>query len=320
MGQAYIDDANIIALFYNEYEPTPAGSWATALSFFNPESDRGKEKYGIFGSNPTFREWVGELQLDNLRKWEYEITNKRYAAALDITSAERRRDKSGLLERKLGTFARDSSADHWEDLLSTLINSNGLAYDGQNFFDTDHVLGDSGTIVNAATNTQIPSANVTTPTAPTPTEAANVLLEAVGHMQSFRNDRGRLVNGTARRFVVMVSTNLLFSAFRQAAAATTLTGNTDNPLRGLFADGYAFDIRLNPNVNVSGHGSMVHLFRADDPASLPFIIQQEVPVDVSLLGEGSDHYVKTDNYLLRAKTERGAGYGQFLSALRVTLS
>jgi hypothetical protein len=61
------------------------------------------------------------------------------------------------------------TAEHWAKLLTDLIIANGLCYDGQNFFDTDHVTLASGTLQNDLDATDIPALNISTAAAPTAT-------------------------------------------------------------------------------------------------------------------------------------------------------
>lgn len=319
MGTSGFDDRNIIGAFdiaaHNAYE----GSWASMLAFMNSDSDRATEEYGILGANSEMREWVGARQEQILRKKTYEISNAKYESTLVIPSAEVDRDKSGLLQARMDTFAVDTVAGHWESLVTALINNNGDCYDDQSFFDTDHLWGDSGTQKNEVTASEISALNVTTATAPTPAEASRAILGMVGHLLTLKNDKGRLVNGNARSFQIQVSTVDLYAPIVQAIASERLSesGQIDNPLRGLTQKGFKFDVRLNPDITSAT--AKIHLFRTDGPLG-PFILQDEKAPSLSILGPGSDFYFDNDAYKLGVSARRGAGYGFWEYALRGTLS
>lgn len=311
------DDRNVLGLFFQNYEATFAGSWASMLGFYNGNSDRAAETYGFFGSNPAMREWIGARQAVVLNKKSLTITNKPYEATIAIPQEELDRDKTGILNARLSTFASDAGADHWETLLTSLINSNPLCYDTQNFFDTDHAEGDSGTQVNELGVTQVPSSNVTTTTAPTPTEMANCILEATAHMLTYVNDKARPVNGQARKFVVQVSTAPLFAAATQAISSNLLAGTVDNPLTGMKQGGFTYSVSLVPGITSAT--DKFNLFRADGPLAA-FILQDEKPIEVNLLGRGSDFYFENNAIKLGVDARRAVGPGLWHYASRITLT
>jgi phage major head subunit gpT-like protein len=317
MSLSGFDDRNILGMFYEQYEARFAGSWALSLSMFNGASDRATEEYGILGANSAFREWLGPRQANVIRKDLFEIRNRTYEGTLDIPEDETKRDKTGMLAARIGEFTSDVAADHWEDLLVSLINANGLCYDGQNFFDTDHVWGDSGTIVNSAGATQVPSSNVSTTTAPTPTEAANVILEGTAHMMTFKNDKGRAVNGQMKQIEVVVATAPLYSACVQAVTGGLLTGNVDNPLTGMKQGGFQYSVKLIPELTSAT--AKIRLFRKDGVLK-PFILQEERAPRTLYKGPDSEYFFDTRHTQLGVDASRGAGYGQFLHALEITLT
>lgn len=315
MSTTGFDDRNVIGLFTAGYEAAFAASWAKAVSLFNGNSDRAAEEYGILGGNPAMREWIGGRLAQVHNKKTYEIRNKRYEATLVIPELELSRDKSGLLQARMDTFSADAGAGHWEDLLVTLINANGTCYDGQAFYSATHSWGDSGTQKNLVTATEIPSANVGTPTAPTATEMANILLEAVGYMMTLKNDKGRPINGTSKSWIVQVATAQLYSAVMQAIKLNKLAAGADNPLGGL---GMTFEALLTPTLTSAT--SKIRLHRADPKGIKPFILQEEKALQLEVLGVGSDFFFDNKAIKMGVDSSRGAGYGEPLYSLDVTLS
>lgn len=316
MGVSGFDDRNILATFLTSYEDTFAGSWANELGILVP-SDSASETYGFLGANPAMREWIGARQAATLNKTQFTIRNRAFEATMAVHENDLRRDKSKMLEARIGTFATEAGADHWQSLLVDLVNANGNCYDGQAFFSATHSFGDSGTQKNLLTATEVPSANVGTATAPTPTEMANVLLETVAYMLTIKNDKQRPVNGQARNFHVQVATAPLFSAVVQAVSANLLTGTVDNPLTGLKTGGFRFTYSLEPRLTSAT--SKIRVYRTDGGLK-PYILQEEKPIETDLLGKGSDYYFEHKSFKLGVDAIRNVGYGLWEHAADVTLS
>ena len=70
------------------------------------------------------------------------------------------RDQSGLLQRYIGGFAQNVVANQWEDLLTSLVNTNGNAYDGNAYFGTTHQFGSETAQKNQVTASDVPSLDV----------------------------------------------------------------------------------------------------------------------------------------------------------------
>jgi len=316
MANTGFDDRDVAGMFYASYEEQFNGSWARELSLYNPSSSA-VEPYGILGANPVMREWIGPRQEAVFNKKTYEIRNRQYEATLAVKEMDLARDKTGLLHARIGTFASDAGAGHWEDLLISAINANGLTYDGKALFATDHEFGASGSQKNEITATEAPSANVSTATAPTPTEMANVILESAAYMMTLLNDKGRAINGQAKQFAVIVSTAQLFSATVQAIGNMTLAAGAVNPLAGLLQAGFSFKPYFIGGITSAT--DKVILARMDSPVK-PFILQDEQGLQLDILGRGSDYYFDNKAIKMGVNASRGCGYGEPLTVVRCTLS
>lgn len=111
-------------------------------------SGKASEIYAWLGSTPKMREWVSERQLKTMLEHAFTITNKDFEATIEVERNALEDDQYGqvkLRAQQLGLEARR----FYDEYLATIIEENGLCYDGQNFFDTDHSEGDSGTQSNA---------------------------------------------------------------------------------------------------------------------------------------------------------------------------
>ncbi|MGB4032098.1 MAG: Mu-like prophage major head subunit gpT family protein [Tenuifilaceae bacterium] len=317
MATKGFEDSNIIGLFQSRYEDRFEGSWARRVSLFNPASDRATEEYGIFGGFPKMREWVGARQANTVARLSHQVRNLPYESTLVIPDRDLSREKTGLLEAYIGNFANSVVANQWEDLLIDLVNANGTCYDGHNFFDTDHVWEDSGVQKNSVSASEVPALDVATPTAPTPTEAASAILGLTGHLLTFKDNKGRYLNGGARQFLVQVSTVPLFSACLQAISANLLTGMVDNPLTGMKLGGFTYEVQMVPSL--TNATTKIRLYRLDGELK-PFLLQEEQGIEYDILGRGSDFHFENKAVKLGVNASRGAGYGLWEHAIEGTLS
>lgn len=310
MPYSSLDDRNIRREFFAAYNAAEAGTWAARLGMM-VNSDRGTEEYNWLGGAPIMREWIGGRLEQFIREESFTITNKKFEATTPVPVDMLRRDKTGMLRARVGELAA-RAATHWEKLLTDLIIADGICYDGQNFFDTDHVSGDSGTLKNELTASEVSEANVTTAAAPTASEMAALLPGIVEYMYGYKDDRGEPINQNAKNFVAMVPTNMM-AATMQALGKEFLTNGVSNPSRGI---GLTFDAIVNPRLTGT---TVMYLFRTDGQMA-PFILQSETGVQTQILGSGSDEEFKNDRHLFGVKANRNVGYGMWQYAAKVTLS
>lgn len=299
-------DKNIRGEFFKRYSEAEAGSWAQRVGM-RIGSDQEIETYRWLGMPPQMREWIGGRQEAKLRDEVYTITNKKYEATLAVTNDDVRRDRTGQIMARIADMA-SKAALHWESLIEAAIVANGLCYDGQNFFDTDHVSGDSGTQTNALTAAEVPSANVTTTTAPTATELSAIIVEMVQHLYKLKDDTGDPINQNARSFLVMVPPSMMANALT-ALSAQFLTNGVSNPL---IANGFSIQLLTNGR---SAYTDKIAMFRADGSMK-PFILQEEYGVQTEMKDETFDN----DRKLFGIRALRNVGYGMWQHAAEVTLS
>lgn len=155
------------------------------------------ENYAWLGSVPRMRVFNGERKPVKLGNYKYAIDNEEYEASIAIDLKDVDDDQTGqypILARQIG----ESSAMFPDELLYGTLLPGGfsaLAYDGQNFFDTDHSVGNSGTISN----------KITIKLGPTGFAAARLA------MYQFKDDQGRPLNPVLD-LVLVVPPQLLATA------------------------------------------------------------------------------------------------------------
>lgn len=319
MGASGLGSRAIIGTFYETLEQAIGSSWIGRLAMeFN--SDQESETYKWLGASPAVREWIGGRIAKGLRENGFTIFNKTFEATLDIPVSDLRRDKTGQVLLRIKEMA-DRVAVHPASMISALINNgggntNGLAYDGQYFFDTDHVDGDSGTLKNDLAVGDYAVLNVGSASAPTSNEMADAILAVLGHFYSFKDDQGEPINEMAKQFLVMTPINMWGAA--QTAVSSNLlntgSGGRDNPL--IKMSGISIDVVANPRLTATDKFCM---FRTDGRTK-PFIHQVEEKVTIAAKGDGSEYEFDNDAHQYGVKVCRNVGYGMWQHAIRATLS
>lgn len=284
-------------------------------------SNSAEEKYGWLGQVPGLREWKGARHIKRLNEFDYTLRNKKYETTLAFNDDDLDRDKTGQIDVRIAEMGERADGQWWE-LAGALIDggdaAGGECYDGQYFFDTDHVSGDSGTQINAVAVGQVPALDVGTSTAPTAIEMSLALIGCLGYFYTYKDDQGKYINRTAKRFVVVCPTVAIYAAAVSAVTKMSLVssggGSVDNPFVGT---GYTVSVELDPSL--SANSSNFWLFRSDASVK-PFIFQEEGTIETQVLGEDSDHHFFEDEQLFGIKLKRAAGYGLWQYAMKATLS
>jgi phage major head subunit gpT-like protein len=309
----------IIGRFYQTLEAALRRSWASQIGMpFS--SDQESETYKWLGMSPALREWINGRQAKGLRSSGFTIANKTFEATLALAVDDLRRDKTGQIQVRIDEMAA-RTASHWEKLLSGLIldGDSNVCYDGEEFFDTTHSEGDSGTLLNLVAAAQIPALNIADADAPTADEMADAILGVIAWFYGFLDDQGEPINGDAKNFLVMAPLNIWAPAVAAVASnmLNTGAGSRDNPLLALTQNqGLVVNVVPNPRLDWTTDFAV---FRTDGRAK-PFILQEELEVQVSAIAEGSEEEFINDRHLYGIKAIRNAGYGLWQHAIRATLS
>ncbi|MDR7220352.1 Mu-like prophage major head subunit gpT family protein [Aminobacter aminovorans] len=285
----------------------PAG-WVMALAM-RVTSDQASEDYAWLGASPALREFIGGRTPAELRENSFSISNKDFEGSITIKSKDMRRDKLGVISVRVNQLA-DRANDHPAKLMSALIvnGESTPCYDGQYFFDTDHVEGESGTLSNDI------NFDVATPTAPTDDEFAEAILAGIQAMYGFKDDRGEPINQSATEFTVMVPVPFMGAALKASAILLGNGGKTATlaALKGQIN----INIVINPRLPWT---TKFGIFRTDEAAKA-FILQEEQIPDVIALGEGSEYEQLNKEQLFGVDWTGNVGYGYWQFACLVTLT
>jgi phage major head subunit gpT-like protein len=178
-----------------------------------------------------------------------------------------------------------------------------LAYDGQFFFDTDHVEGDSGSQSNNL------SYDAVAPTAPTAAEFKAALWQAIKALAGFKDDAGEPWNWFTEFEQLAGIVAFVPLAFLDVASdvlganAAPLLNNTSNILAG------RGKVRTSPRLSWT---TKFAIFKVDDPMR-PFIFQNRKNVKTDMI----DDPLKKD-VVYAADGRYAVGYGLWQKAVLTT--
>lgn len=124
------------AIFQDAWQQAPS-MWDRVAT--EVPSSAGEEVYGWLGTNPRFREWVGDRVLQSLKANGMVIKNKSFESTIEVDKDDVEDDKLGIYKPLIQQMGQESRT-HPDELVFGLVNSgfNTVCFDGQYFFDTDH--------------------------------------------------------------------------------------------------------------------------------------------------------------------------------------
>lgn len=318
MDQSLLDSRAISGMYFSRLEADPGSAWLDGVAnLFG--SDQASETYNWLGQTPAMREWISGRLAKGFTGQGVTILNKHYEATLQIENKDRRRDKTGQLEARLGEFA-ERGQTHWASLLSTLIVNAAatVCYDGEYFFDTDHSEGSSGTQSNKITVdiSALPAAVHGAVTMPSPEEMQQAMFGGITQILGLVDDRGEPMNEFARNFLVMVPLGL--APYAKAAVTSAGKEGQQVNMTPSVIDGVNISIAVNPRLTTAGWTDKFVIFRTD--ASTKALIRQtEKEIELKVKGDGSDFEFDNDAIQLGIDGWRGCGYGHWQRACHVTM-
>ncbi len=272
------------------------------------DSNQAIETYAWLGQVPAMREWVGGRMAKGLREQTFQVTNKDYEATLEVLTKELRRNAGGQLQIRIAELARRTLA-HPAKLMTTLIEAGAstACYDGSNFFADAHSEGDSGSQDNSLTSA------AATATTPTVQEMRDAIMMDIQAILGFKDDQGEPMNEDASVFEVMVP-NVYWAVAKSALGLQVLGGGEVNVLANL--DGMRISLVSNPRLTWTDKFAV---FRTDGQTK-PFIMQEEVPLSVDAIAEGSELEFKEKKHWYGVSWSGAMAYGFWQHAVLHTFT
>lgn len=325
MALGFLSPRNVVGYYFERLELAMSQYWANQISTDVFPSDQEFETYAFTGMVPRLTDRVGgHLVPKELTEHRIVVYNGEYGAQLAVKDKDWRRDKTRQIETRVGDLAT-ATVEHWgEKMSAALETANATAgYDSSYFFATDHSEGSSGTQSNYITNSTVEALNTTNANSPTIGEFAQAVNDLLPILLGFKDNQGKPLNQGMSKVLVMVPVNMAGTASAALTAAKieapSGTGSIDNPLnyfRTQAAGKFALEAMPNPYLTDK---SMIYLFRTDG-GTRPFIRQEEVAPQMSVLGPGSDHWVKNREYLFDVYTSRAIALGWWYTAVQAKFS
>lgn len=327
MPSPVITERSVIGMFYERLQQNTASSFIDAIATTPFESDQDSENYAWLGMVPQMSVKRGDKKFSQLRASEWEVKNIEYQGGIVLPKKHIIYDKTTQVQTRVSELA-DRATAHWWSLIAPLIVNaeTSVCYDGQYFFDTDHVEGDSGTQDNDITAdiSGYPVTNHGSTTAPSAGEMVFAIMAGVQQMLGFKDDRGEYVNEDMNEFIVLVAPSLLMASL-SALRASSIDGGDTNII--FEQDSFRFRIQASPRI--SAWTSKFALFSTQG-TQRPIVRQQRKPNNAApgydidgmlmeMLWLDSEHCKKHDECLVSVETERAAAYGDWKKACLVTL-
>lgn len=103
--------------------------------------------YGFIRDWPMMREWIGDRQVKSIAEGAYSIVNDEFEATVAVKRKNIETDTLGVYKPMMQSLGQ-AAGEHPDRLVFQLMaaGDSTLCWDGQNYFDTDHPVGDDGDV------------------------------------------------------------------------------------------------------------------------------------------------------------------------------
>lgn len=272
-------------VFFEALDAT-IGDYERVATIVGSESDQ--ENYAWLGAVPAIREFKDERMPLGLLEHDYTIRNKTWESSIAVERAAIEDDKYGQIKLRVMSLAREAKR-HMDELVFGLLKNGFVTkcYDGQFFFDTDHVDGESGVQSNKGSD---------------PLDAAS-LQAAITAMMKFKDDRGKLLGITPDLLVVppdlqWTAMELLESTY-WPGESETVAKVANNVLKG------KLDLLVSPYLTDSNDWFVL----STKGVVKPIILQSRTPIEFAALEADSESGFMRDEYVYGVRARYNAGYG-----------
>ena len=248
------------------------------------------------------------------------MTSKDYEGTLRMPKKSWIRDKTGQLQVRISQFA-DRVNSHPAKILSSLIidGESTVCFDGQYFFDTDHVSKNSGSQSNdiSVDISEVDAPTHGTTTAPSSGEFARAIMQSVQTIYGLKDDEGEPTNQMAKSFAVMVPVPYMSAALEATTSLLGANGGS-NLLPSLQSRGtIKLEVIINPRLSWT---TKFATFRTDGAVKPFVLLEDEGMRDVFALGPESE-YCRVNGHCLAGVDWSGAvQYGDWTQAVLTTLT
>lgn len=260
-------------------------------------STTGQNDYTWLSAFPRMKKWVGDKVIKNLEAYKYTIVNDDWEATVEV-------DRNHIEDDTLGIYAPQAQMAGFsakqlpDEIVFDLVNGGfaNLCWDGQYFFDTDHLVG--GASVSNKLTVALSAA----------TQAAAIasLGAARTAMEKFKDDEGRPLNVTPD---VLLVPPALRDIAMVLANNDRLEDGKPNPYKGTVT------VVVSPRLTSD---TAWFLLDVSKPVR-PFIFQErKAPVFVQQTDAEADDVFNRRKFKFGAEARAAGGYGLWQLALGST--
>lgn len=310
-GLAVMGFRNVQGRYFLGYE-RGSSEWARRIAE-QTTTDSPFEINKWLGAVASPTKFEGERKRNSLTDYGIQIISEKYELTTDADIDDVRRDKTGQVLRRIGEMgSKMGSLD--ERLLSTMLESSALCYDGLSLWNTAHKVGKSA----ATQSNDITVTGLATPDAPTSAGMVTAILAGVKQLVSLLDDRGDPMNQGAKRFVLLAPVKYMDSVIAALQNVYTSAGVSNTLINAGVTISPFINVRLNGSAAAAGR--RIYLFR-EDADVLPFITQDEsIPDAFKSQDAYSDTGFWQDKLAWGAKRITTVAPGRFELAVRVNLA
>lgn len=286
-----INRANLEAVFLNlkttfnkAFDAAPSQWQETTMLV---PSSSATNNYNWLSRFPRMREWIGDKTVKSLEAYKYAIPNKDWEATVAVDRNDVEDDQLGIygpMAQEAGYSARQLPDEIAADLKNGAFTA--LCYDGQYFYDTDHVVAGA-----SVSNKGTAALSAATTAAATSSYGA-----ARAAIMSFKDDEGRPL---ALIPDVLEVPPALEATARLICEGDKLTDDSPNPYKGTAR------VLVNPRLT----SSTAWFLHVTNRAIKPFIYQErKAPVFVQMTDQNAEDVFMRGEFKYGAEARAAGGY------------
>ncbi|SOD42324.1 Mu-like prophage major head subunit gpT family protein [Nitrosovibrio sp. Nv4] len=251
-------------------------------------STTGQNDYAWLSKFPKMRKWIGDKAVKSLEAFKYTVVNDDFEATVEVDRNDIEDDNLGIYGPQ-AQMAGESAAQLPDEIVMDLVNNGftNLCFDGQYFFDTDHVVA-GASVSNKGTKAL---------------SIATLALAQASYgayrtaMKKFKDDEGRPLNVNPN--ILLVGPSLEDTA-NALMTVDRLEDGKPNPYKGTAT--VVVDARITSDT--------AWYLLDTTKAVKPFIYQErKAPVFVEQTASESDDVFNRKKFKFGAEARAAGGYG-----------
>lgn len=280
-----------IKTIFNNAFASATGNWPKVAMLV--PSNTSEQDYAWLASFPKMRKWIGDKVVKSLEAFKYSIKNDDFEATIEVDRNHIEDDQLGIYAPQ-AQMAGESAKQLPDEIVFDLVNGAFVTkcFDGQNFIDTDHPVGDGAGGVASVSNKGTKKLSCATLAAAKASYGA-----ARTAMRKFKDDEGRPLNITPN---VLLVPPALEDEARLLMTVDKLEDGKPNPYKG------TAEVVVEARLDFDTAWFLLDTTKAVKP----FIYQErKKPVFVSQVDLNADDVFSRKKFKFGAEARAAGGYG-----------